>query len=62
VHRVSRNNTTALHLPDGPDQRDRDSSLAANAGLQSQDWLYGYDAEYDPELGPRPGGAPGNRR
>jgi len=62
VHQISRNNTIALHLPDGPEQRDRDRSLAVNADLQSQNWLYGYDAEYDLEPGPAPGETPGNRR
>jgi salicylate hydroxylase len=45
VHRISRANTTALHLPDGDAQRNRDQALAAHATLADQDWLYGYDAE-----------------
>ena len=45
VHRVSRQNTTMLHLPDGADQQRRDEKLGATADLRSQEWLYGYDAE-----------------
>jgi salicylate hydroxylase len=45
VHRISRANTVALHLPDGAEQRRRDDVLAAHAGLAGQDWIYGYDAE-----------------
>lgn len=45
VHRVSRTNTEMLHLPDGPGQQERDQVLAEGASLQSQAWLYGYEAE-----------------
>lgn len=45
VQRISRANTTALHLPDGDAQRARDEALAAHAALAEQDWIYGYDAE-----------------
>ena len=45
VHQRSRGNTAMLHLPDGPQQRERDAALAAGSGLSTQDWLYGYDAE-----------------
>jgi salicylate hydroxylase len=45
VHRISRANTTALHLPDGDAQRRRDQTLAAGARLADQIWIYGYDAE-----------------
>ncbi|HEY2762888.1 MAG TPA: FAD-dependent oxidoreductase [Pseudonocardiaceae bacterium] len=45
VHRISRANTTALHLPDGAAQRSRDTALAAHATLEDQEWIYGYDAE-----------------
>ncbi|MFN2495438.1 MAG: FAD-dependent monooxygenase [Pseudonocardiaceae bacterium] len=45
VQRLSRANTTALHLPDGATQRSRDTELAARARLEDQEWLYGYDAE-----------------
>jgi salicylate hydroxylase len=45
VQRRSRANTRALHLADGAEQRSRDQQLAGAAGLTSQRWLYGYDAE-----------------
>jgi len=45
VHRISRANTVALHLPDGAEQRRRDEALAAGAALRDQEWLFGYDAE-----------------
>lgn len=45
VHRVSRANTGALHLPDGAEQRSRDAAFAATPALAAQDWIYGYDAE-----------------
>ncbi|MGH3852320.1 MAG: FAD-dependent monooxygenase [Pseudonocardiaceae bacterium] len=45
VHRISRANTAALHLPDGAEQRSRDDELAARAALVNQAWIYGYDAE-----------------
>lgn len=45
VHRISRSNTTVLHLPDGPEQGRRDDELAAQAKLADQEWIYGYDAE-----------------
>lgn len=45
IQTISRRNTEMLHLPDGPQQRERDQHLAASADPRSQDWLYGYDAE-----------------
>jgi 2-polyprenyl-6-methoxyphenol hydroxylase-like FAD-dependent oxidoreductase len=45
VHRISRANTTVMHLPDGDAQRRRDHALAVHATLADQDWIYGYDAE-----------------
>lgn len=45
VHRISRENTVALHLPDGAEQRRRDQDLAARSELSSEHWIYGYDAE-----------------
>jgi len=44
VHRISRANTTALHLPDGAEQRRRDNLLTTRR-LADQAWIYGYDAE-----------------
>jgi salicylate hydroxylase len=45
VHRVSRANTDMLHLPDGPEQVERDRMLAEGGSLSSHAWLYGYEAE-----------------
>lgn len=45
IQRISRRNTSMLHLPDGPEQRDRDRHLAATADPRGEAWLYGYDAE-----------------
>ncbi|MDR7301978.1 FAD-dependent monooxygenase [Haloactinomyces albus] len=45
VHRISRDNTEMLHLPDGTEQRHRDRVLSENADPRSRAWLYGYDAE-----------------
>lgn len=45
IHRRSRANNRNLHLSDGESQRRRDDELADSAGLDSQSWLYGYDAE-----------------
>lgn len=45
IHQISRDNARALHLPDGPEQSRRDSAMNGSAGLGSQEWLYGYDAE-----------------
>ncbi len=45
VQRQARRNIGILHLPDGPAQHGRDMALRSSAGLHSQAWLYGYDAE-----------------
>jgi salicylate hydroxylase len=45
VHRISRRNSVMLHLPDGEEQRRRDTVMAAADDPRSQEWLYGYDAE-----------------
>jgi salicylate hydroxylase len=45
VHTRSRANTRTLHLADGPDQAERDTTLGSGTGLAAQEWLYGYDAE-----------------
>ena len=55
VHRISRANTTVLHLPDGAEQRRRDNVLPAQARLADQKWIYGYDAEAAIATGPRLG-------
>lgn len=45
VQRVSRANTRSMHVPDGSDQRDRDSTLAGPPDARLGQWLYGFDAE-----------------
>lgn len=45
VHGISRANSTALHLPDGAAQRERDVALARDGNLADHAWLYGYDAD-----------------
>jgi salicylate hydroxylase len=45
VHRISRQNTSMFHLPDGEQQQHRDHGFAVDSHLHSQEWLYGYDAE-----------------
>ncbi|SNT55014.1 salicylate hydroxylase [Asanoa hainanensis] len=44
VQELSRGNATRFHLPDGPQQRDRDAAIASTYGLSPDiDWLYGFD-------------------
>jgi salicylate hydroxylase len=48
---ISRNNMIRYHLPDGPEQQERDARMAAGATGWSQDaigWLYGHDASVLP--------------
>jgi salicylate hydroxylase len=48
VQLAARHNETVFHLPDGPDQRDRDRRLAATSGEQTvhrSGWVFGYDAD-----------------
>lgn len=45
IHRISRANAVALHLPDGAEQRLRDQAWAEDRGLDGMEWLYGYDAD-----------------
>ncbi|MFN2496473.1 MAG: FAD-dependent monooxygenase [Pseudonocardiaceae bacterium] len=45
VYRISRANTTALHLPDGEAQRSRDHALASGAALADHEWIFDYDAQ-----------------
>jgi salicylate hydroxylase len=47
VQERSWRNATVFHLPDGPDQRRRDTEFARRTALEAlalNDWLYGYDA------------------
>ncbi len=46
VQLAARRNETLFHLPDGPDQRDRDTRLAASSGertVHRNAWVFGYD-------------------
>ena len=44
---ASRANKTRYHLPDGPEQAERDARMAAGGtdwSFKAMDWVYGYDA------------------
>jgi len=43
VQRMSRGREVRNHLPDGPDQRQRDVELAQGDPLRQSAWLYGHD-------------------
>lgn len=45
IQQLSRARKHINHLPDGPEQRERDDLLAQGDPLVSNGWLYGYDAE-----------------
>ncbi|UUV31547.1 FAD-dependent monooxygenase [Amycolatopsis roodepoortensis] len=45
IQQNSRANAKVLHLPDGEEQRERDSELIGRANLRNQAWLYEYDVE-----------------
>jgi salicylate hydroxylase len=45
VHRISAENATVLHFPDGAEQQRRDAAMGAEDGIEKRGWLYGYDAE-----------------
>jgi len=45
VQAISRGNGVRFHLPDGPDQENRDAAMATSFGLSPEiDWLYGANA------------------
>jgi salicylate hydroxylase len=47
LQEMSAGNKTRFHLPDGPDQRERDSQMAAGSRIwpfNALDWLYNHDA------------------
>ena len=45
VQAMSRGNATRFHLPDGPEQRARDTAMASSFGLSPEiEWLFGHDA------------------
>lgn len=43
VQQMSRGREVANHLPDGPEQRERDAQLASGDPLRQSAWLYGHD-------------------
>jgi salicylate hydroxylase len=45
VQEASRGRIEHHHLPDGPEQRARDTAFAAEDPLSHNDWIYAYDAE-----------------
>jgi salicylate hydroxylase len=45
VQRMSRGRTDAFHLPDGPEQRARDTGFARSEPLAQNDWIYSYRAD-----------------
>jgi salicylate hydroxylase len=48
VQAASKQNKTRFHLPDGPQQRERDAQLgdaSTDWFLKAIAWVYGYDAE-----------------
>ena len=47
VQQASRGRTAHHHLPDGPEQRERDAAFAAEDPLSHNDWIYSYDAEHE---------------
>jgi salicylate hydroxylase len=44
LQEISRGRAQTNHLPDGPEQRARDASLAGSDPLVANGWIYGYDA------------------
>ncbi|KUO05148.1 FAD-dependent monooxygenase [Streptomyces caeruleatus] len=48
LQRVSHARRDVNHLPDGPEQRARDTALAGADPLVANGWIYGYDAEGTP--------------
>ena len=47
VQAMSRANKTRFHLPDGPDQEERDAQMASGStdfSISAVAWLYGHDA------------------
>lgn len=47
VQLMSRGREIRNHLPDGPEQRQRDAELAAGNPLRDSAWLYGHDLDAD---------------
>jgi salicylate hydroxylase len=55
---MSRGRELRNHLPDGPEQRQRDAELARGDPLRQSAWLYGHDAEREPVDAARTGALP----
>jgi salicylate hydroxylase len=49
LQRVSHSRSHINHLPDGPEQRERDARFAEQDPLAANGWIYGYDPATDPE-------------
>jgi salicylate hydroxylase len=47
VQRMSRGREVRNHLPDGPEQQERDAQFAHGDPLRQSAWLYGHDLEAD---------------
>lgn len=47
VQQMSRGREVLNHLPDGPEQQQRDAQLAGGDPLRQSAWLYGHDLEAD---------------
>ena len=45
VQRMSGERREHHHMPDGPEQRERDAALASQDPLGHNEWLYGHDVE-----------------
>jgi 2-polyprenyl-6-methoxyphenol hydroxylase-like FAD-dependent oxidoreductase len=61
IQLAARHNETVFHLPDGPDQRERDRTLAATSGEQTvhrNSWVFGYDVDQVMATDPAPPAPP----
>ena len=54
VQLMSRGREVRNHLPDGPEQRQRDAELARGDPLRDSAWLYGHDVQADLDTTSRP--------
>jgi salicylate hydroxylase len=46
VQRISRRNSSALHVPNGDRRERRDAAIASSQAARERSWLYGFDAEH----------------
>jgi salicylate hydroxylase len=47
IHAASAQNKTRFHLPDGPEQRERDAQMSEGTtdwSFKAVEWIYGHDA------------------